>query len=780
MKKILSCFITIMMLVVMNAGMVFAEENNYKPDLSIEDRKIPEVKVGGTLELDLNLKNKSSYTAKEITVTPVLTEEMPFVLENITSYQTFDILKPKGKVNFKFKFRIKTGIDTKIYPITLKYNYRNLHNDNFEKEEIIYVKVISGYTSPKLEISNIKTNPEDIQAGDDAKLSFDVTNSGMLFAKEIKISLEGLDGSSFTLSSDSNTRKIELLMGNSAKETVSFNLHANSGMEEGNYPVNIKLEYLDRDNNKITEEQNIFLRVNSDVDSDLSIENISFPQEKLIPGEDFNISLDIKNIGSGTAEDLIVSMDGGEEIIPKSQNTIMVNEIKSNEFKTLNFKLQPIEEAKAKNHLLRINVKKGNKEITNQYFGVEVGRGTNIRLNNITSPAAAIKPDEIFTVSLNVENLGIGTARNVAISVDGGEEIICRSQSVQILNTLDSNEKRTLSFELQAANSAEAKNYPIAFNVTYDGQEGGPIKQHTGVYVDEDGNSKSKPQIIVSGCNTDPNIVNAGENFQLKLKFLNTHRNKDVQNIKIWLTAEEKVAGDEEKSGTVFIPVNGSNTFYIDEIQPKQEVEKNITLYTIPHAKAKVYDVKVNFEYEDNKGEQIKAEDVIGIAVVQPSSFMASDIKLPPQGFVGQPIPISLEVNNTGKVTLDNFMVTVEGDLEASSSKTYIGNITPGSTEYYDVELIPTKTGESVGSIIFSYDEPNGNRKEVKKEIKLNAEEMQMPDPSMQEMQNMNETKKSGNGSKIVIILGIVIAALVVGIVVIKKRKKKKGMDLDE
>ena len=36
--------------------------------------------------------------------------------------------------------------------------------------------------------------------------------------------------------------------------------------------------------------------------------------------------------------------------------------------------------------------------------------------------------------------------------------------------------------------------------------------------------------------------------------------------------------------GSVFTPVDSSNTFYIDNIPPKGRVEKKITMFTVPDA----------------------------------------------------------------------------------------------------------------------------------------------------------------------------------------------------
>ena len=58
--------------------------------------------------------------------------------------------------------------------------------------------------------------------------------------------------------------------------------------------------------------------------------------------------------------------------------------------------------------------------------------------------------------------------------------------------------------------------------------------------------------------------------------------------------------------GSVFTPVQSSNTFYIDKLEPGETSEKEMVMYTIPDAKAKTYVVKAIFEYEYEEDGQLK------------------------------------------------------------------------------------------------------------------------------------------------------------------------------
>ena len=125
------------------------------------------------------------------------------------------------------------------------------------------------------------------------------------------------------------------------------------------------------------------------------------------------------------------------------------------------------------------------------------------------------------------------------------------------------------------------------------------FKQYAGVNISnpkkdkegesEDDKNKSKPKIIVSKYVCDPLIVMAGEEFDLNLSLMNTHKDKGVKNIKMFLTLAEETSSETEKSGNIFTPVNSSNTYYFDAIPPKGTVDKELRLYVVPNAQPKTY-----------------------------------------------------------------------------------------------------------------------------------------------------------------------------------------------
>ncbi len=163
---------------------------------------------------------------------------------------------------------------------------------------------------------------------------------------------------------------------------------------------------------------------------------------------------------------------------------------------------------------------------------------------------------------------------------------------------------------------------------------------------------------------------------------------------------------------------------------------------------AKTYTITANFIYEDSDGEQYEDTELIGIPVIQQSKIEIGEILTPPETYVGEPTPISVEFYNTGKVTLYNMMVKLEGDFPMENASYYVGNFESGNTEFFEGLVIPEEPGELTGAIVFTYEDSTGEMIEERQEFTLNVVEMVMDEfpediPPMDEPKGIKKLLKS-------------------------------------
>ncbi len=422
-------------------------------------------------------------------------------------------------------------------------------------------------------------------------------------------------------------------------------------------------------------------------------------------------------------------------------------------------------------------------------MGSNLEQAANLLLQNITYPSGPLGQNKEVKVSMEIRNQGQSIAKNVVVNADSQESsgLVPKSLSTAKIDAIAPGETVKVEFLFLTAPNAMTSNYPINITVDYTDDLVSPelrdqISQMIGVFVnapDEDANL-STPKLIIDRYSFSPTMVEAGQNFEMYLSFYNTNSSRAVRNIKIFLTAEE-----ETDSGSVFTPVNSSNTFYIDSIAPKGRVEKTITMFTIPDAKAKTYTITANFEYEDSAANPYQAQEFIGIPVVQQSRLETGEVGYFPESYVGQSTPVSVEFYNTGKVTLYNMMVKLEGDFQTENGQYYVGNFDSGSSEYFEGYIIPMNPGELSGDIVFTFEDSTGQMQEVRKPFTLNVMDM-MPMPEFPEGEPpFEEPMPEGSGGikSFLIPAGVALAAIVAGVIFYRNRKAKKTpeeMEIDE
>ncbi|WP_454052996.1 COG1361 S-layer family protein [Clostridium sp. Marseille-Q7071] len=704
------------------------------------------------------------------------------------------------------EFRLKyTGQGNKL-PIIIRYTQGDKQMTT--KDSIVISEAVSKSTEiekekeekpvdttkyiPRLNLVN-KSIPT-ISAGQSETITFTIKNTGGYTAENIVVTPEFGDGSTpLTLEDTSATRVIKKISSDKS-ENISFKLTANSDAAEKSYPIKLNYSFTNAYDNPFTHSETVYVKVvNKNTPTTLVVDRVVTNPATITAGQKFKASFTIKNKGSLQARDVKYSLDGfaesGFSIVGGSNNKH--SEVLAGYDQTvIEYDLQASKNIKNGSHALEL--KTSYKDAQNQKYEeshkvfITVGGSTatlsDLSIQNINYPREGVRPNQDVRITFDLRNQSKAKVSNVKVTLDSGDPaMVPKTANVKKIDNLDPGKVAKLDFTFFATSEATTKNYPISINVEFDnqvvaeGEEGksNKITQYVGILVNGADSNKLTPRLIIDKYSFEPNIVRAGEKFDLNLSFINTNANKAISNVKIFLTVDEKT----EQSGNVFTPVDSSNTFYIESIPAKGSIEKKLKFFTVPDAKAKTYTITANFEYQDETGKDITATELIGIPVVQKSKLEIGNMDIPAEGYVGMPIPISVQFFNTGKVPLNNMMIKLEGDFTAENGNYYLGNFEMGTTENYDGTIIPNKTGPLKGKLIFSYDNTAGEHIEQIQEININVLEGAPMDPNMPE--EILEGNKKGMGTVLIWSISTIVVALA-GFIIWRKRKKKKGETLDE
>jgi hypothetical protein len=654
------------------------------PSISIVSSKTILGESGDTISIPIEIKNNSSYFAENISTTIELDGGSPLYIDG-AGYSNTSRLYPGRSESLSFKVKADKMAEDKTYPIKVNFQFYNQAGTPYTASDTVYVKITDSKSSTQVVINNVDIKPPtEIQAGGVVIVGFELENKGDEPAKNLKVSLKGLANDGFSLATGLNTQTIPSLEKGKSKY-IFFQLRSSKKMAAGNHDLEIVLNYKDRKNQEITDENKFFIPVasNKNQSSNLIIQNITYPTGSIGINKDVDVSFNIRNQGQSDAKDIVITAESADPagLVPKSVSTIKLNSLAPGETQKVNYKFLTTKAAETKNYLVNIKV---------EY----------------------------------VDDLS----------------------------------------------SAEEKH---------------SLTQFVGIFVlapDDSDPIKTTPKLIIDKYSFEPGLVKAGENFEMSLSFFNTNAKKSVKNIKVFLTAEPNTGTDpnsQNAGSSVFTPVDSSNTFYMDSISPKGKVEKTITMFTVPDATAKTHTLTAHFEYEDGEGQEYTATELIGVPVIQQSKLETGELNYYSEGFLGEPIPVSLEFYNTGKVTLYNMMVKLEGNFQTENGSYYIGNFENGSSEYYEGMVIPNEPGLLEGEVVFTYEDSTGQEQELRKEFSLNV----MDAPPMEEFPGEfppDEGKKGIFQSKGLWITLILLLAGGGGFFFYKKKKKEKELALNE
>ncbi len=670
-------------------------------------------------------------------------------------------------------------------------------NGNIEKEEIF---------NPNLIIAS--PNTYTAEAGETIDIRVSLQNTSYDHADDVTANLSG-DDTGTVYASGSSYDSIRSIRGGSSAD-LSYQVRVSDQAEGGLYRLNLNVTYYDWNKEKYTLDHSINVRVPASTSSPkVLIERVDIlPYDIVTPGKEIVVGFYVKNTGDDIAKDVKLSIDGLSSesfTLAKGVNYKSLPYIESKKTAYMYFELKSLKTIKADSYELTLNLsyKDGKNQLiedqSNFFITTKAGEKeapSNLIIENLKFPTGSISRSTAVNINFSLKNKGRIDAKNIIIRANSLDTsgLVPKSVSILKIDTMEPGEVKDINFEFLTTNSAQTTNYPIEITIDYEDTQSPEgerytINQFVGIFsqapIEKEptppGETVNKyvPKLIIDDYSFNPSMVKAGENFQMRLSFFNTNQSKSVRNIKIYLTSEvgsNPAAG--ESSGSVFTPVDSSNTFFIDSIPAKKTVEKNITMFTIPDALAKTHEITANIEYEDNAGNEYKVEELIGVPVVQQSRLEVGEVGVQGEGFIGEPTPVSVEFYNTGKVTLYNLMVKLEGDFDTENPQHYVGNFESGKSDYFDSTLIAFEPGLTQGTILFTYEDSTGEMQEFRKTFELNVMDMPPMDEYDPDMDFMPEEENGSIFKSPWFWIPVIIVLIIAGVLFGRHRKKKRDKEL--
>ncbi len=295
----------------------------------------------------------------------------------------------------------------------------------------------------------------------------------------------------------------------------------------------------------------------------------------------------------------------------------------------------------------------------------------------------------------------------------------------------------------------------------------------------------AKPRIVVTGFETEPAQVFAGDTFTLTIHVQNTAKDMAVTNV---LFDMQAAAEGEDKTNTysAFLPTSGASSIYMDKIGADTSADIVIEMTAKADLAQKPYVLDVNMKYDAGVMFDLTDKASVSIPISQESRFDTSIPEVVPSDItVGGQSNVMFSIYNTGKTTLYNVQVKFKAD-SIDEASAFVGNLQSGATGNVDVMLTGIAATMDDGTVMMeiSYEDDAGNVTTTEKPITLYVSEEffddMMMDGDMMMGDDMMMEEESGpkKGLIIGIVVAAVVAVIIVVVVVLQVRKKQKAAKL--
>lgn len=302
----------------------------------------------------------------------------------------------------------------------------------------LIVSITSAQNAPILDIVLVNQNPYPAEPGQNVNIEVEIQNTGLWGANNVIIEIATKDPFKLLLGED-RIKTFNLIgAGNSVK--TSYNININKSALTGNYELEFSI-YLDDISGTYTKES---VSINIQGVPKIILEDVQIAPDTIEPGGTVTIIPKIKNIGTGTANQLQAELiSNSSDIVPiLSRGLVYIGDLEPDETRVVNFELSVDTSAEQKTYTttLELEYKDDSNTLQEKAFSIGIPVSGKILLEIIK-----IEPNFNRNI-LRIEVANKGTV--VAKSIEA--KLIVNNETIDIdyLSQLKANKQTTFDFPL--------------------------------------------------------------------------------------------------------------------------------------------------------------------------------------------------------------------------------------------------------------------------------------------------------------------------------------------
>jgi len=562
---------------------------------------------------------------------------------------------------------------------------------------------------PRLSVAGVSFTPASPDLTQAFTLNISLHNSGESAARNLVASLDG--GKNFTVTTLTNTVNLQAVE-RGTTVVASFQVRALKTRESNQ--VTLNLSY-----GTHSQAETLNLPLPAARPPEFLEPVLKADSFNLRPSKDgqFMLSLTVRNSGKTEAAKIEATLDGGDRVFPAlGGNSRTISALAPGGAAVAEFLLKS--RGALAGHPVNLTFDfvnpDGDKLKNSDRIFISANFEPALRISGFS--ASPEGDDGRFLLNLRLQNEGGSTARDIAVRFTGNQAFPLDGSDLVPVPDLAAGSSGRLSLVMLPA--ARSETYSIPVEISYRSAAGAEHKANETITLPASaagGRRQGTPRVMLEKHALSTGQVLAGGSFTLTLTFRNNAA-RPVENIKISLGSIQVgtgAGGTGNTGGTVFSPLDGSGgSFFVDRLAANARLAKEVKLFVDPNATAMTYALPITIEYEDGEGKPFSVNETVNVPVLQESRLQVLSLELPAQALAGQPVPVSMEFANTGRVTLNNVLVSIEGDFGKENATYFVPRLEIGKSDFFQGMIIPATAGTLSGNLTVTF--LDGRNQEVR------------------------------------------------------------------
>jgi len=307
----------------------------------------------------------------------------------------------------------------------------------------MFTKPASAYVS--LSVSS-QLVPSTIGPGDSGNLILTISNGGTSYARRVELNIKSHSFVSF------GQKKYELqTIAPSSSAQISVPITVSSSIPEGTTSIFFSITYAEGDatgTNTVETSTSISVSRRSLV----QVENVSWSEEIIEPGDIIDVDIDIKNVGSGSVKDMTVILGNESQPFVSASGDIevYVGDLPSRQTSTASFSIIVSKNANTVAYRVPVTIKYYDEAGTSHTDVKYVG----LKISGKPEFVVTLEDDsKMFTgsageLTLSMANRGTASANYLTVTFDSNLEITPKEY---YMGNLDPDDYETITLEVKLA-----------------------------------------------------------------------------------------------------------------------------------------------------------------------------------------------------------------------------------------------------------------------------------------------------------------------------------------